>query len=177
MRRLFEIDAKDYDPAGRWFYRPSVRGIIIRDNRVAMIHSLAFDYYKFPGGGMESGENQLETLIREVREETGLEVDPASVREYGWVHRINKSHRPTEDVFVQENYYYLCDAPGEPGETALTPKEAEERFVLEFVDPREAVRANEAACVTAARHKPAIGLMAAREAGVLRKLYEEGYLH
>ena len=177
MRLLFEIDAKDYDPAGRRFYRPSVRGIIIRENRVAMIHSLAFDYYKFPGGGMEPGEDQLETLIREVREETGLAVDPASVREYGWVHRIHRSHRPTEEIFVQENYDYLCDAPGEPGETALTPKEAEERFVLEFVDPQAAIRANEAACETAAWHKPAIGQMAAREAGVLRKLYEEGYLH
>ena len=31
MRLLFEIDTKDYDPNGKAFVRPSVRGIIIRD--------------------------------------------------------------------------------------------------------------------------------------------------
>ena len=40
MRLLFEIDTKDYDPNGKAFVRPSVRGIIIRDGKVAMVHSL-----------------------------------------------------------------------------------------------------------------------------------------
>ena len=47
MRLLFEIDTKDYDPNGKPFVRPSVRGIIIRDGKVAMVHSLKYDYYKF----------------------------------------------------------------------------------------------------------------------------------
>lgn len=176
MRLLFELDAKDYDPNGAVFYRPSVRGIIIRDGKVAMVHSLAYDYYKFPGGGMEPGEDQLATLIREVREETGLAVVPESARPYGWVRRVNRGHRPGEEVFVQENYYYLCDVLDRPGAQALTPKEQEERFVLEYVAPGVAVRVNEIAKTTVAWHKPTIGLMAAREAGVLRWLMKEGYL-
>ena len=36
MRLLFEIDTKDYDPNGKAFVRPSVRGIIIRDGTSSM---------------------------------------------------------------------------------------------------------------------------------------------
>ena len=32
-----------------------------------MIHSLKYDYYKFPGGGIEDGESNEEALIRETR--------------------------------------------------------------------------------------------------------------
>ena len=58
MRTLFEMDKKNYDSSGKVFYRPSVRSIIIRGGRVAMVHSLMYDYYKFPGGGIESGETR-----------------------------------------------------------------------------------------------------------------------
>lgn len=79
MRLLFEMDRKDYDPSGSRFERPSVRGIIVRDGKVAMVHSKKFDYYKFPGGGIEPGEEQEATLIREVKEESGLVVIPATM--------------------------------------------------------------------------------------------------
>ena len=42
MRMLFELDTKDYDPNGQAFVRPSVRGIILRDGRIAMVHSLKY---------------------------------------------------------------------------------------------------------------------------------------
>lgn len=66
MRLLFTMDAKDYDSSAKPIIRPSVRGIIIRGGKVAAVHSLEYDYYKFPGGGIEKGENRLDTLLREV---------------------------------------------------------------------------------------------------------------
>ena len=53
MRILFEIDKKDYNINGTSFIRPSARGIIIRNDRLAMVHSLKYDYYKYPGGGIK----------------------------------------------------------------------------------------------------------------------------
>lgn len=79
MRTLFEMDKKNYDSSGKVFYRPSVRSIIIRGGRVAMVHSLMYDYYKFPGGGIESGETRHQALIRETAEESGLCVAPDSI--------------------------------------------------------------------------------------------------
>ena len=117
MRALFEIDTNDYDPKGPAFVRPSVRGIILRDGKVAMVHSLKYDYYKFPGGGIEAGETRPQALTREVLEESGLQVRPESIREYGLVHRVQKSDWPGIAFFVQDNFYYLCDV--QPQEMVL----------------------------------------------------------
>lgn len=58
MRLLFEIDKKDYVIGGSVFSRPSARGIIIKNGKIAMVHSRKYDYYKFPGGGIEGNERK-----------------------------------------------------------------------------------------------------------------------
>ena len=171
MRLLFEIDTKDYDPNGRVFVRPSVRGIIPRHGRVAMVHSLKYDYYKFPGGGIEPGEAPEQALCREVLEESGLQVRPESIREYGLVHRVQKSDQPGIAMFVQDNYYYLCDVQPEVQSQHLDDYEAEEHFTLEFVAPETAILTNRLP-----DHGPKDQNMLEREAKVLEILMREGYL-
>lgn len=108
MRVLFEFDFKNYIVNGSVGRRPSVRGVIIRDGKIALVHSEKYDYYKFTGGGIDEGENHEDTLIREVKEESGLLVLPETIKEYGYVLRKEKGR--FEDLFIQENYYYLCEA-------------------------------------------------------------------
>ena len=55
LRLLFEMNMNDYADCTHTFVRNSARSIIIRDRKAAMIHSLKYDYYKFPGGGIEKG--------------------------------------------------------------------------------------------------------------------------
>ena len=64
MRLLFEMDLHDYDQCTRSFVRDSARSIIIRGGKAAMVHSLKYDYYKFPGGGIEAGEKPVDAMIR-----------------------------------------------------------------------------------------------------------------
>ena len=90
MRKLFVFDYKDYKEDGTVGTRPSARGIIVRDGRIAMVHSRKYDYYAFPGGGIDRDENGKDALIREVREETGLEVISDSIKEYGLIVRKEK---------------------------------------------------------------------------------------
>ena len=111
MRTLFTMDAKDYGPGWDAIVRHSARGIILRHGRVAMVHSRKYDYYKFPGGGIEAGEDPVSALMREVREESGLRVLPETIREYDIVPRRQRSTRPgVNAVFIQDNLYYLCEA-------------------------------------------------------------------
>ncbi len=169
MRSLFEIDTKDYDINGTTVSRPSARGIIIKDGKLAMIHSIKYDYYKFPGGGIEKNEQRESALIREVLEETGLDVIPQTIKEYGMVHRIQKGDY--EDVFIQDNYYYLCDVEDNVHEQKLDDYEKEEKFTLEYVSPKQVIDANKA-CAS----KEADQIMLERECKVIGILAQEGYI-
>ena len=171
MRLLFDMDLHDYESCTRTFVRNSARSIIIRDGKIAMIHSLKYDYYKFPGGGIEPGEDPVEAMIRETREEAGLVVVPGSVREYGFVHRIQKSDSNPDEAFVQDNYYYLCDAQEQAVSQELDGYEAKENYTLEFVDPATAIRKNRGVA-----QSPYNRMMFEREARVLEMLIGEGIL-
>lgn len=140
MRNLFTLDKNNYDINGTVGRRPSVRGIIISDGRIAMMHSLKYDYYKLPGGGIEEGESLEDTLVREVREESGLVVKRNTIREFGYVRRIEKGKY--EDIFIQENFYFLCEVEEQKETQQLDDYEEEERFVLEFVTPKQAIEVN-----------------------------------
>lgn len=172
MRKLFDIDTGDYPRGGREHVRPSARGIIIRDGLVAMVHSIKYNYYKFPGGGIERGETVTEALVREVREESGLTVDPSGVREYGLVSRRQRWSGPDADVFVQDNFYYLCTSLGESASQELDAYEADEQFTLEWVKPEHAIEAN-----MLPDHGPKDRNMIEREARVLELLIAEGYFN
>ncbi len=169
MRLLFELDKKDYEHCTHTFVRDSARSILVKDGLVAMVHSLKYDYYKFPGGGIEAGETAVEAMIRETQEEAGLVVIPASVREYGCVHRVQKSKADETERFVQDNYYFLCEAEDTPASQNLDDYEADERFTLEFVTPETAIRANRRG-----DYGPKDALMVEREARVLEIMIEEG---
>lgn len=168
MRMLFEIDKKDYITGESVFSRPSARGIIIKNGKIAMVHSGKFDYYKFPGGGIEGSENKEDALIREVLEETGLCVIRESITEYGQVHRIQKGTK--EDIFIQDNFYFICDVGDEVRQQNLDEYEADEEFVLEYVAPQFAADKNRN-CTINEFDK----VMLERDAKVLDILMLEGY--
>ena len=168
MRHLFTLDLKDYDPRGTRTFRPSVRGLVIRDGKVLMIHSKKYDYYKFPGGGIEPGEGMEAALCREVAEESGLSVVPGSVREYGLVRKISKGGET--EIFDQENFYYLCDVSDAVGQT-LDDYEAEEGFTPEFITPQWAIEVNRFH-----DHQGKWGPVQERECRVLERLMEEGLI-
>ena len=170
MRQLFDLDKNDYAACTHRFVRNSARAVILSGGRIAMVHSLKYDHYKFPGGGIRPGEDPAEAMIRETREEAGLAVVPGSVREYGLVHRIQKSQTDETECFVQDNYYYLCEVYPERVVQQLDDYEAEERYMLEYVEPEEAIRVNRAP-----GHGPKERMMLEREARVLELLLAEGY--
>ena len=61
--------------------------------------------WELPGGKMGYREQLIETVIREVREETGLHVRPGRV--------IDVGHRRVDPYWVTV-VTYLCDNPGQP---------------------------------------------------------------
>lgn len=144
MKRLFEIDLQDYEDGDRIFDRPSARGIIFKNNKIALVYSKNEKYYKFPGGGIHGDEDRKEALVREVKEEVGLIVIPETICEYGSVLRRQKSNITPHTIFEQENFYYICETKNQIVEQNLDNYEKEAGFILRFVDLDEAISVNSA---------------------------------
>lgn len=172
MKLLFEIDKKNYDNDGKAYIRPSARAIIIKDNKIYMVHSLVYDYYKFPGGGIEASESKIDALVRETKEEAGLIVIKDSIKEYGYVHRVKRYEGEEYSIFIQDNFYYMCDVKDNIVKQKLDDYENYEKFTLELVDPKIAIDINRNK-----DHGPKDLDMIEREAKVLELLIKDGYFN
>ena len=49
--------------------------IIIKNRKVLLVYEKNRNFWGFPKGHMEEGENEIQTALREVKEEVGLEVE------------------------------------------------------------------------------------------------------
>ena len=170
MRTLFDLDRKNYDECTHTYIRNSARSIIIKNGLIAMVHSLKYDYYKFPGGGIENGESETDALIRETLEEAGLTIIRDTIKEYGMVHRIQKSLDDETECFIQDNFYYICDTEEDISSQKLDDYESKERFTFEYVKQEVAIATNRKP-----DHGPKDPVMIEREAKVLELLIEEGH--
>lgn len=56
-------------------FRIAVSALIFEEGRILLAHRRDIDWWNLPGGGMEHDETLEEAVKREVREETGLEVE------------------------------------------------------------------------------------------------------
>jgi 8-oxo-dGTP diphosphatase len=56
-------------------FRIGVSALIFQEEQILLAHRRDIDWWNLPGGGMEVGETVEEAICREVREETGLEVE------------------------------------------------------------------------------------------------------
>ncbi len=68
-----------------------VSGIILKAGRVLLVHHGKLGKWLPPGGHVEPGEVPDDALVREIREETGLQVKP-----------IDYAHLPTKRGVIRE---------------------------------------------------------------------------
>lgn len=133
MRTLLTIDAKNYTDAMPVLERFAVRAIIRSGSRFAMQCSSEGEY-KLPGGGVENGESLTQALLREVREETGMLVDPCSIRELGEILEVRRDRLDPKQKYIAHSYYYSCDVLPDTVCTELTASELALGFRLEWAE-------------------------------------------
>ena len=136
-----------------------------------MMYSRVHGYYKLPGGGIEKDESPVDAMIRETREEAGLVVRPETVQEYGFVHRIQRGGKDPDECFIQDNFYYICEAEEEMLPPKMEEYEEAAGFEPVFVEAGAAIRTNRESKLDSSYHT-----MLTREIRVLEMLIEEGII-
>ena len=81
-----------------------------------------------------------------------------------------------DDIFLQENFYFVCEAEEELGQRNLDDYEAFEEFTLEFVTPEHAISTNKQGDHGEKVASQTFAGMLLRENMVLERLVQEGYL-
>lgn len=86
-------------------FRPSVYAVLINDGKIVLLHNRVGGQYALPGGGVEIGEPILKALHREVKEETGLEIE---VGEFLHFQEQFFYYDPKDLAFHSFLFFYWC---------------------------------------------------------------------
>ena len=110
--------------------RVGVGAVVVQDGRILLVRrgqEPMKGRWSIPGGLLELGEALLDGVVREVREETGLEVRPVELIEL--LDRIHREETP-EGTRIRYHYViadYLCRVTG--GELRASSDAEEVRWV------------------------------------------------
>jgi len=119
---------------GNFRERNRATGIVINDKKEIILMNLTNMYFHMlPGGGVDSNENMEEGLYRELKEETGANVEIIS--ELGIVVE-NLEQRKMKQI----TYFYLAKVVGETQEPNFMPDELEQGYQVEWYSIDEAIK-------------------------------------
>lgn len=107
-----DINGTSYEvPISELKWRPSAYGIVIQEGNILLSPQFGDNRYDLPGGGVDLGESPEHGVIREVKEETGLEVK--APRLIGGVSRFFTFAYKSGPEHVQSiMLYYVCELVG-----------------------------------------------------------------
>ncbi len=110
---------------------PSVTAIVPNDRgELLLVHKTDNNLWAIPGGGMDVGEYMAETVVREVKEETGVDVEVTGVVGI----YTNPNHVMAYDDGEVRQQCSICFTTRTVGGELRTSSETKE---VRFVDPAE----------------------------------------
>ena len=141
MELLLTLDERNYTRDMPVFEKVVVRAVIVRDGRIVAQRCRKGEY-KIPGGGVEPDEGHMETLFREVREETGLLVRPETVTDLGEILELREDVFCKGQKYICHTYYYQCEVAEKKVDTELTESELAKGYEPVWELPEVIVREN-----------------------------------
>lgn len=131
---IFNFEGATEEEILQFSVRNTARAVIFdKDNNIALMWVSKRKLHKLPGGGIDDGETVEEALIRECREEAGVNV--TVLTKLGTVKEIKKG-----DNKVQNSYCYIAQVFGEKSSPQLTESEKEQGFEVLWLPLEEAIK-------------------------------------
>ena len=94
-------------------HRPVVVLVIYKDNKVLLQKREDNGMWALHGGGMELGENYLDTLKREVKEELNIEpIEPKLMGIFSGKKMFHKYEKSKDEVYVLSHAFICTDFTG-----------------------------------------------------------------
>ncbi|MBR4209470.1 MAG: NUDIX domain-containing protein [Lachnospiraceae bacterium] len=85
--------------------------LYLKEGRILSTRSRGKDVYYIPGGKREAGESDLQTLVREIREELCVDIQKDTVHYYGTFEA--QAHGHAEGILVRMTCY-MAEFTGTP---------------------------------------------------------------
>lgn len=111
-----------------------VKVLIINSNNEVLL-GYSNNNYQFPGGHVEEGETLIETVLREIKEETGIELKKIDVEPFARAVGYYKNWPSEGKNRKIEIYYYEIKTDEKPNieNTNYTANELKGGFLLKYI--------------------------------------------
>ncbi len=96
---------KRFVPKDRLIFRPSAYALIVHEGKLLLVTNRLTHLYALPGGKIELGERMEETLRREVREETGIDIQ---VKEFCRFEEGFFYFDPLDEAYHSLLFFFRC---------------------------------------------------------------------
>ena len=128
-----DIEAMFTEQTGYATPKVDVRGAVFRDGRILLVRETADgDRWTLPGGWADVNESPAEAVVKEVREEAGLEVRAFKLGAV--LDRSRHAHKPIYPFHIWK-LFFLCEITG--GEPQNGPETSEVAFFAEHDLPAD----------------------------------------
>tara|TARA_B100000809_G_C14877383_1_gene437877 strand:- start:203 stop:721 length:519 start_codon:yes stop_codon:yes gene_type:complete len=149
------------------FTRLATRSIAVKGNTILLLYTERYEDYSLPGGGLDPGEDKVEGMMRELREETGAQ-NIKNIQPFGIYKEYRPWNQPKFDILYMISYCYTCEVSTELGKTNLEAYETKNGMKAVWIDIHEAIAHNKKAMIT----KTTNGLSIERETFMLALIAE-----
>ena len=94
-------------PKDRLILYPAVYAIILHSGKILLLKVRHTGKFHLPGGGIDVGEKIEDALKREVREETGIEID---IKRFAHFEELFSYYDPSRRAYHGLHFFYVCQA-------------------------------------------------------------------
>lgn len=105
-----DVAGKEYEvPVDKLKWRPAAYGVVIKDDKILLSKQFG-DKYDLPGGGIDLGEKLENGVVREVKEETGIDVKNPKL--LGFKESFFTDSHALNEAYHCYLFYFACEYVG-----------------------------------------------------------------